>query len=773
MTKSTMKSFVFLCCFLNIIFFASAQVGTSKWTYSNPKPFGFWCNQIAYADDNNALVVGEAGAIAKTTDGGANWNYFAYTTTNASGALSRPTFNDVQVVNSSLAYAVGTDGIMIKSIDGGINWSLVTTPFYTDKLEINTVWFLDAATGYIGGSGDPVTRQSTMYKTTDGGATWQTEYVFPVPAYEWYEPALYKIRFSASGVGYVTGATGLLWKYENGTWLDYSITPSIIYPNVSATDTVLYDNYNGGFDTVGYTYADNIAGLDEQNYRGIAIINDTAVVVSTQNNGGMIRVNTSTATGSYLLLNNGSAPAQKYAPLGSPQMYNLICRDGVTVVGASSAGNIMISKDKGFTWSNNDVYPANGGEAGIGFYGIDISPSGRVGLCGQAGIIADSVTQWRRPYKFVKKSLGPWGYGLLTVSFADANNGIVAGSAGAMLRTADAGNNWEDVSNASFSPWDSYTSVINPSANVVLAAASNGQFYKSIDRGSSFDLLFNQPNNASLRAMHFINEDTGWLVANVTYPGDYANEIYVDTFHQFIYHTYDGGTTWDTSATVFSYETEYALNNALEEIKFLDGKTGYAGGANGTIYKSTDGGLSWIKQNNVPSFALDKTITSIAVVDENIAYASGNQALVMKTVDGGATWTMCKPDQAEQYASFSKILMYNAAQGLLFGRAEVYSTNDGGASWSPYYATLGGFTQFSSAAFAPIAGCSGGICKKVFAGAGSNILKLDADVVLPVKLFVLSGNMQKNTFYVCLCILIYTLLQKCLHSQNIFRFLYS
>jgi photosystem II stability/assembly factor-like uncharacterized protein len=745
MTKSTLKFIGFLFSFLSIAFLSTAQIGTSKWTYSNPKPFGFWSNQISYADDNNALVVGEAGAIAKTTDGGASWNYFAYTTTNSTGDLSRPTFNDVQCINSSLAYAVGSEGIMIKSIDGGINWSFVLTPFYTGKLEINTVCFLNATTGYIGGYGDPVTRRATIYKTTDGGDTWQPEFVFPEPLLSWNEPALYKIRFSASGVGYVGGAEGLVWKYENGVWSDYSITDSIIYPNVNATDTAYYDNWNGGFDTVAYSYSDNINGLSGQNYRGIAIINDTAVVVSAWNNGGLIRINTSTPAGNYLLLNNGNAYVPKYAPLNSPQMYNLICRDGNTVAGTSSEGKILISNDKGFTWSSNDVYPADAGEAGIGFFGIDISPSGRVGLCGQAGIVADSVTQWRRPYKFTKKSLGPWtGYSILSTSFADANYGMVAGSGGAMLRTADGGNNWEDISNPGLGPYDSYTSIANLSPNIVLAAVSNGQFYKSTDRGTSFDLLFTEPTNANLWAMDFVNEDTGWLVANVRYAGaliDSVNYIYAsDTFHQFVYHTYDAGTTWDTSTTVFPYETDYSLNNYFTEIKFLNGKTGYAAGINGTLYKSVDGGLTWIKQSNLPAFAADKTINSIAVVDENVAYASGSGALVMKTVDGGNNWTMCPPGQTEQYASFAKILMYDAAQGLLFGRAEVYSTTDGGASWSPYYATVGGFNQFSAASFSPIAGCSGGICKKVFASAGPNIMKLDADVVLPVKFSNLTGT---------------------------------
>ncbi len=736
MRKSTLQSFaIVLICFL-VAGSVKAQIDNSKWKFSNPKPFGFVSYQISYADDNNALVVGEAGGIAKTTDGGGTWTYFAYTTTNAAGDISRPFFNDVQYVNPQLAYAVGNDGIMVKSVDGGTNWSLVTTPFYAGQMEINTVYFSSADTGYIGGDGDAVTQQATIYKTTDGGSSWQPMYVFPAPAVSWLSSAIYKIRFSPSGIGYVGGAAGMIFKYEAGNWYDYSITDTTVFTNVNAIDTVLFDNWNGGFDTVATTYSDNIWGLNQQNYRAIAIVNDTVVVLGTQNNGGLVRINTETVSGSYIMLNNGSALAQRYAPLNSPQIYNLACRDGVTVAGTSSEGKILMSSDKGLNWHADNVYPEGSSEAGISFYGIDISSANRFGLCGQAGIIADSVSSWRRPFVYVKQSLGFSGYGIESMDFYDADYGMAVGSGGTILRTADGGTTWEDVSNPSFNPWDSYTSIAYTTPDNVLAAASNGMFYKSLDRASSFDLLFTEPNNGSFTAMDFINEDTGWLVANITYTDTDFNS----TFHQIIYHTTDGGNTWDSSSTVFPVVADYSLNNYLYEIKFLNSLTGYVAGANGTIYKTTDGGITWVHLTNVPGFAADKAIKSISIADENTVYASGDQALVMKSTDGGNTWSMCNTGLATLYANYPKLLMYDANQGLVFSSGSVYSTIDGGASWKPYYAPLSDL--LGAACFAPVTGCTSGICKKAFAAGffRGNILKLDADVVLPVKFSNLTGS---------------------------------
>jgi photosystem II stability/assembly factor-like uncharacterized protein len=715
-----------------------AQLGSGKWSFSNPKPFGFWSSAISYADDNNALIVGDAGGIAKTTDGGGTWQYFCYTV-NVDGAIVKPVFNDVQFVSNTLAYAAGNNGVLIKSVDGGVNWTNLNNPFLASRMEINTVFFTDALTGYIGGDGDAITRKSTLYKTTDGGASWQAAYEFPAPVIDWLSSALYKVRFNSTGVGYVTGANGLVFKYANGVWKDYSITDTIHYPNVRAIDTVYYDNYNGGFDTVLTTYSDNIANLSQQNYRGIAIVSDSVVLVSAQNNGGLIRINTSADTGSYYMANNGNAWAQVYAPIGAPQMYNLVCRDGNQVLGCASYGDLLVSNDKGYTWVNKPVYPIGSTEANFGFFGIDVSPANRVGLCGASGVIADSATQWRRPYHNYKQgATGGFfgGFGINSMSFADANNGIAVGGGGGILRTSNAGDTWEDISSGGFSPWDYYTDVTYAANGTIFTAANNGQFFKSSDNGSTFDLLFNEPNNGNLAAMHFTSPDSGWMVSNNNYFDTVTYEL---SFHPIIYRTSDGGFTWDSSSTVFPSVTNYSDIVYFNDIQFLNGTIGYAIAGRGLVYKTTDGGLNWVAKPNVPAAAAAVNLKSISIVDENILFVSGEEGIVMKSDDGGDNWVLTNTGLPGGFSRYEKILMLNASQGVVFGNGNAYSTIDGGASWSAYYAPVN--DAFVAASYAPISGCTTGICNKIFAGGlfRGVIMKFDSDVVLPVKFSNLTG----------------------------------
>ena len=65
-------------------------------------------------------------------------------------------------------------------------------------------------------------------------------------------------------------------------------------------------------------------------------------------------------------------------------------------------------------------------------------------------------------------------------------------------------------------------------------------------------------------------------------------------------------------------------------IKFVNTLTGFA--ANGSVVKTTDGGLSW-------SSGTPAGINDINFVNALTGYAVGQYSTVIKTTDGGASWT--------------------------------------------------------------------------------------------------------------------------------------
>lgn len=729
---------------------SDAQVGEGYWSFSNPKPFGFYVTSTSFIDDNTGLMVGGAGGIAKTIDGGGLWKYFSYTFTDATNTIVKPVLNEVQFINSNTAMAVGTNGAMAKSIDGGTTWTPITTPFYASGIEIYTLFFFDENNGYI--AGEPIDGNTSIYKTDNGGTSWAKVTGIPEEG-----RAILKIRFSANGVGYFTGMhngiweadgmSSLVWKFADNTWTDYSLKNTTVFPNVNAYDTAIiphgWDEFS---DTLNTTYADNTYGLSQANWRGLAVISDSVIILGAQNNGMLIRLNTSTPAGSYLLLNNGTATYPGYRPLGSPSIYNMVCKDGMKITAPASLGQLISSADKGYTWAKQEIYTEEP-EKETDFFAIDITPGNRYILGGSNGIVADSLSSWRKPYVVAKKGGFFGSAGLEDIKFLDADNGIAVGAGGTLLRTTNGGDTWEDKTTAGFAPWDSYTSLAYVTPTALYAAASNGQFFKSGDKGNTFDLLFQESSpgisSGRIESIDFLSEDTGFMVTNVAYdiPDDPGTEDYdgYTLFHNIAYRTVDGGLSWDSAVNAFPAQL-YADAIIPSDLKFLNKNIGYIVGALGSIYKTIDGGVTWVQQTNIPSNISTTKLESIAIVDANIAYAVGWEGSVIKTTDGGATWVNANNGLPTLFNNFYKVLMYDANQGMVFASGTVYTTRDGGNTWTPYYAPVSEF--MFAACFAPMAPCvPESVCKKVYVGTGMNghVLKFDSDRVLPVKFSNLTG----------------------------------
>ena len=85
-----------------------------------------------------------------------------------------------------------------------------------------------------------------------------------------------------------------------------------------------------------------------------------------------------------------------------------------------------------------------------------------------------------------------------------------------------------------------------------------------------------------------------------------------------IYHTTDGGETFEIQTT------QYQLN----AIYMIDENEGYAGGANGRVYRTTDGGDNWI------------AIGSIGVTLSDIDFATATQGYCCG--DNGTVFSITK-----------------------------------------------------------------------------------------------------------------------------------
>ncbi len=121
-------------------------------------------NRMQMFDDNNGYFTGDGGFFAKTTDGGLDLTPITIPFANQN------ILQDLDFINQSTGWVVGglpfpvLTSIVAKTTDGGVSW-INQTPAGLQGVQL-AVDFVNENVGYFGGS--------SLYKTTNGGDSWNT-----------------------------------------------------------------------------------------------------------------------------------------------------------------------------------------------------------------------------------------------------------------------------------------------------------------------------------------------------------------------------------------------------------------------------------------------------------------------------------------------------------------------------------------------------------------------------------------------------------------------
>jgi photosystem II stability/assembly factor-like uncharacterized protein len=125
------------------------------------------------------------------------------------------------------------------------------------------------------------------------------------------------------------------------------------------------------------------------------------------------------------------------------------------------------------------------------------------------------------------------------------------------------------------------------------------------------DISINLPastGTVTLPDMHWISDNEGWICSG------FLGEIY---------HTTDGGQTFETQTTQFSTNAIYMLNSS----------EGYAGGIQGRVYKTTNGGADWIVHGSIGGTLLDIDFPP----NSDSGYCSGYNGKIYKITTSGVS----------------------------------------------------------------------------------------------------------------------------------------
>ncbi len=118
---------------------------------------------VDFLDDLNGVIAGESDNIWMTQNGGGSWDFVAADAPDYGGYASA-----VSYVSSSQIYIAG-GGLLIKTNNGGLSWETVDME---DAGSVREVQFLDSDHGWLLVSGGDEGIKTLV--TSDGGDTWET-----------------------------------------------------------------------------------------------------------------------------------------------------------------------------------------------------------------------------------------------------------------------------------------------------------------------------------------------------------------------------------------------------------------------------------------------------------------------------------------------------------------------------------------------------------------------------------------------------------------------
>jgi len=117
-------------------------------------------------------------------------------------------------------------------------------------------------------------------------------------------------------------------------------------------------------------------------------------------------------------------------------------------------------------------------------------------------------------------------------------------------------------------------------------------------------------------------------------------------------------------------------SEVLNSIHFPSLSVGYVVGKNGTVLKTTDGGVNW---NVIPSGISDH-LESVYFINTDLGFAGGWYGALHKTTNGGTNWSPVTGISGA--GSLYSIIFFDSLTGLVGGASPLFKTTNGGTNWN-------------------------------------------------------------------------------------------
>jgi photosystem II stability/assembly factor-like uncharacterized protein len=274
-----------------------------------------------------------------------------------------------------------------------------------------------------------------------------------------------------------------------------------------------------------------------------------------------------------------------------------------------------------------------------------------------SGIFPQEYQNWK--YTHPK----PQANNLNEIKMIDLNTWVTTGANGTFMRTTNGGIDWFFHHKAgrylnSAQATGSNAGLWFFDSNNGYVTGEKGYIGKTTNGGNTFDSVGIGviPNNQIGQGIWFANQDTGFVTSR---EGSWFNGT--------IARTTDGGVTW---TSVQSY------SQGITAIWGTSSQTVYAVAVDGTIFKTTNCGQTWTQNIGVaPQF-----MYSMSFLNQTTGFVAGSQGGIARTTNAGNTWIPLTSPQVDW--AYFQIKIVSASEIFLVGDpAFLYKSTDLGNTW--------------------------------------------------------------------------------------------
>ncbi|OJJ18696.1 hypothetical protein BKI52_24125 [marine bacterium AO1-C] len=572
---------------------------------------------VFFIDDNVGYAGGEgilSLTLLKTTNGGATWTSLANNI--ATGEVLGFYFMDANsgwMVTEKGAY---------QTTDGGISWTKHIDVLYNR----GGVAFKNTTTGMIYGD------NNAPYYTLDGGQHWQQ--------------VTLASSVSFKQVHYVGGSSKVVYAISNGDVLYKSLDDGVTWNKVGGNiskfigDIYFTDELTGYALNVDFILKTTNGGVNwvvlNENVGGDKLVNAETI----QYYGGVYKTSDDWITFNEERISNyNSFTKDVYFPSSNAgyavvsdgkifknnqisSSYLGVSDDDLHMISQASQRTITINSSSSWTISGVPSWvhlSASNGESGTTNIVIDMEPNNNsfersIALNIKSGDLTHTIAIYQAKYNvdsyWIEQNSGT-SRSLQSVFFVDDKVGYAAGEgilSSVLLKTTNGGATWTSLPNniATGEVLGLYFTDVNTGW-----ISTRNALHQTTDGGISWVKRIDLPNNSQ---------------GGVTFKNNTIGIVYGS--HNAPYYTLDGGQHWQQST--------FPSGSNLRYIHYVEGSSGVIYGVSyNELYKSSDNGAIWVKVGVIASDAIE----DIYFTDGLTGYALGIR-FILKTTNGGVSWSI-------------------------------------------------------------------------------------------------------------------------------------